>query len=149
MQANSIETTLLANDLHDEWLSTFGVVSKLPGNLVAAASGPESFSLPGASDCSVAVDPPLGKKPAGPAPTPYCVDGFTVAADAAYWITTSAQLAEDQATYKDIQAFTKPGGTHLVANLEKTPRAPIETFITTAIAEDIMRNSTPGTGKPA
>jgi hypothetical protein len=148
MQANSIETTLLANDLHDEWLSTFGVVSKLPGNLVAAASGPESFSLPGASDCSVAVDPPLGKKPAGPAPTPYCVDGFTVAADAAYWITTSAQLAKDQATYKDIQAFTKPGGTHLVADLEKSPRAPTETFITTAIAEDIMRNSTPRTGRP-
>jgi hypothetical protein len=147
-QATSIETTLLANDLHDEWLSIFGVVSKLPTNLVAAASGPESFSLPGASDCSVAVDPPLGKKSAGPAPVPYCVDGFTVATDAAYWITTSTQLAEDQATYKDIQAFTKPGGTHLVANLEKSPRAPIDTFITTAIAEDIMRNSTLSTGTP-
>jgi hypothetical protein len=148
-QATAIETTLLANDLHDEWLSTFGVVSTPPTNLVAAASGPESFSLPGVSDCSVAADPPLGKKSAGPTPPAYCVDGFTVATDAAYWITTSAQLAKDQSTYKDIQTFTKPGGTHLVVDLEKSPRAPIETFLTTAIAEEIMPISPPSTTKPS
>jgi hypothetical protein len=149
-QATAVETTRLANDLHQEWLSTFGLVSTPPTNLVAAASGPESFSLPGVSGCSVAADPPLGKKTPGPAPTAYCAEGFTVATDAAYWITTSAQLAKDQSTYKDIQTFTKAGasGTHLEVDTEKSPTGPTETFLTTAIAEEIMPILPPSTVKP-
>ena len=151
VQATAIETTRLANDLHQEWLTTFGLVSAPPTNLVAAASGPESFSLPGVSGCSVAADPPLGKKTPGPPPTPYCTEGFTVAADAAYWITTSAQLAKDQSTYKDIQTFTKAGasGTHLEVETEKSPTGLKETFITSAIAEEIMSISPPRAVKPA
>jgi hypothetical protein len=148
-QATSVETTRLANDLHQEWLSTFGLVSTPPTNLVAAASGPESFSLPGVTGCSVAADPPLGKKAPGPAPKAYCVDGFTIATDAAYWITTSAQLAKDQSTYKNIQTFTTAGGTHLVVDTEKRPTGPKETFLTTAIAEEIMPISPPSIVKKA
>lgn len=148
-QATAVETTRLANDLHQEWLSTFGLVSTPPTNLVAAASGPESFSLPGVSGCSAAADPPLGKKTASPAPTAYCAEGFTVATDAAYWIATSAQLAKDQSTYKDIQTFTQKGSPHLEVDTEKSPTGPTETFLTTAIAEEIMPISPPSTVKPA
>jgi hypothetical protein len=139
-QATAIETTRLANDLHQEWLSTFGLVSAPPTNLVAAASGPQSFSLPGVSGCTVAAAPPLGKNTSAPPSTPYCADGFTIATDAAYWITTSAQLAKDQSTYKDIQTVTKAGtsGTHLEVETEKSPTGPKATFLTTAIAEEIM-----------
>jgi len=148
-QATAIETTRLANDLHEEWLSTFGLVSTPPTNLVAAASGPGSFSLPGVSDCNITPDPPLGKKSAAPTPPPYCVDGFAIAPDAAYWIATSAQLAEDQSTYKDIQTFTQTGSTHFVADTEKSPTGRNETFLTTAIAEEIIPNQPPHNVKSA
>jgi hypothetical protein len=136
-KANGIETTRLANDLHQEWLSTFGVVSDLPTNLVAAAAGPESFSLPGLGGCNATPDPPLGKKTGGTAPTASCVDGFSIASDAAYWIATSAQLAKDQSTYKDIQTFTQKSS-HFVATTERASRGEVETFLTTAIASQII-----------
>lgn len=140
-KATSIETTRLANDLHEEWLSTFGLVSTPPTDLVAAASGPESFSLPGVNDCSLSAAPPLGKKAAGPPPTAYCVDGFTLASDAAYWIATSTQLAKDQSTYSAIQNFTQAGSTRFVASAEKRLTGRGETFLTTAIAAEILHSS--------
>jgi hypothetical protein len=142
-EAPAVETTLLANDIHQEWLSTFGFVSTQPTDLVTAASGPESFSLPGISDCNVTADPPLGKKSTAPTPKPYCVDGFTIAPDAAYWIATSSQLAKDQSTYKAIQTFTQPHGTRFVDDTEKILSGSGETFLTTAIASEIIPVSAP------
>ncbi len=146
-KATGIETTKLANDLHEEWLSTFGLVSTPPTDLVAAASGPESFSLPGVNDCSLSAAPPLGKKAAGPPPTAYCVDGFTLASDAAYWIATSNQLANDPSTYNAIQSFTQAGSGRFVASTEKRPNGRGETFLTTAIAAEIFDSSSGNNAK--
>ena len=138
-QETNVETTLLPNDLHDEWLTTFGITSSPATNLVVASAGPESFSLPGMVGCKAPVDPPLGKPdPSSKPPSPYCVDGFTIATDAAYWIATSGQLVQDKVTYKDLSSFVAKDSRHFIAGAGNFSG---ETYLTTAIAEQIFRKT--------
>lgn len=128
-QQTSQEQTLLARDLHEEWLMTFGIATTPPTNLVAAASGPESFSPTGVEGCRSQVNPPFGK--ATNSTTPYCVDGLPVAADHAYWISTSDRLAQDKILYSALGSLASKDS-HNVS-------APQDLFLTTAIAREVLR----------
>jgi hypothetical protein len=132
-QQTSQEQTLLARDLHEEWLMTFGIATTPPTNLVAAASGPESFSPTGIEGCRSPANPPFGK--ATNSTTPYCVNGLPVAADHAYWISTSDQLAQDKILYSALGSLASKDS-HNVS-------APRDLFLTTAIAREVLRPGSP------
>ena len=51
-QETQNEQTLAARDTVDEWLMTFGIVTKLSQNLSAASMDPETFVIPGVSFCT-------------------------------------------------------------------------------------------------
>jgi hypothetical protein len=129
-QQTSQEQTLLARDLHEEWLITFGVATEPVRNLVVAASGPESFSPTGVEGCKSTANPPFGKPPGSAAP--YCVNGLPVAADHAYWISTSDQLAQEKAVYSALGSLASKDS-HKVS-------APKDLFLTTAIAREVFRH---------
>lgn len=133
-QQTDQEQTLLARDLHQEWLMTFGIATTPSTNLVAAASGPESFSVTGIPGCNSTVDPPIGKASGNPT-TAYCVDGLSVASDHAYWISTTDQLAEDKTVYSALGALASKGS----QNVSK----PQDLFLTTEIAREVLLHNQP------
>ena len=125
------EQSLLANDVHEGWLMTYGLVTNPPENLANASSGPEAFSIPGVQNCNNA-----GK---GSSVSPYCINGQPIVADRAYWVATSDQLAQDTVVYKDLSALVykdpatltaKPGYAMLMSKL----------FITSEIADEVTRH---------
>ena len=119
-QQTDQEQTLLARDLHQEWLMTYGIVTKPPTNLVAAASGPDTFSVPGSEGCANGLT----------SPSPYCINGQSVVSDRAYWITTSDQLAQDTSVYTALGSLTaKPN--HYAS-------ATGQLFLTSEIADQVM-----------
>lgn len=95
-QQTDYEQTLLPRDAVQEWLLTFGVVTKPPKNLSAATMGPETFVVPGLSFCSMAS--------AGGTPQ-YCINGQKIADDGAYWVSTSDHLAQDTQVYKVLSSL--------------------------------------------
>jgi hypothetical protein len=129
-QANQ-DQTLLARDLNNEWLMTYGIVTKPPTNLAAASSGPESFSVPGLDGCNPASSPLVGKADSAADP-PYCVDGHSVASDGSYWLSTSDQLAQDTTVYSALGTLAQKN----TAYVERTR----DLFITTEIAEEVLRD---------
>ena len=133
------EQTLLARDLHQEWLMTYGIVTTPPKNLVAAASGPEAFSIPGLDGCNPPLTPLVGKD-ASASDTSYCVDGWSIAPDRAYWLATSNQLAEDTIVYSDLANLLKKNSSYL-KDLK-------DTFLTTEIANQILPSSTRPAAQP-
>ena len=126
-----LEQTLLASDLHQEWLVSYGIVTQPPTNLGAAASGPETFAVPGDEGCAnqTASDPSQGPQ------IPYCVDGLNIAPDHAYWVTTSNQLAEDKIVYSGLGALS--------AQSPSPVFAPRGLFLTTEIAREVTRHDQP------
>lgn len=90
------EQSLAARDTTQEWLMTYGVVSKPPTNLTATAMGAETFSVPGLKFCT-------DKNPGGGSAV-YCINGQEIADDGAYWVATSDSLANDSQLYKVLQA---------------------------------------------
>jgi hypothetical protein len=131
------EQTLLAHDLHQEWLMTYGIVTAPPTNLVAAAAGPESFSVPGVDGCNSSPGPLFGKDSSDPGPT-YCINGQSLAPDRAYWLTTSDGLADDQVVYKDLGAWTKKNTSY--SEDPHYDKKSERLFLTTEIADEILRN---------
>jgi hypothetical protein len=117
-------------------LTTFGITSSPPVNLVAEAAGPKSYSLPGVVGCKAPVDPPLGKAdPSSKPASAYCLEGFTIASDGAYWVATSGQLIQDTVTYKDLSTYSAKDS-HFVSGTGQLSR---ETYLTTAITAQIFR----------
>jgi hypothetical protein len=125
-KSDNAERVLLARDLHQEWLMTYGIVTKRPTNLVAAASGPESFSVPGSDGCDRAADPSL---------PPYCINGQPIIPDRAYWVIASDPVAEDQTIYTVMGA--------LYAKYSDSVVPPQLTFLSTEIADEIFRPGKP------
>jgi hypothetical protein len=134
------EQTLLARDLHQEWLMTYGIVTAPATNLAAAASGPEGFTLPGLDGCNLPLTPLVGKDP-GASDTAYCIDGQSIAPDRAYWLATSNQLAEDTTVYADLGNLLKKNP----ANLNEMK----DLFLTTEIANQILPSPTATTATTA
>jgi hypothetical protein len=138
-QQTDQEQTLLARDLHQEWLMTYGIVTAPPQNLVATAAGPESFSVPGVNGCNSSPGPLFGKDPAGGSPDPtYCIDGQSVAPDRAYWLTTSNQLADDTTVYTTLGAWSKKNKPY--SEDPHYQKKSDRLFITTEIANEILPN---------
>jgi hypothetical protein len=115
------EQTLAARDTVDEWLMTFGIVTKPPQNLAAASMGPATFAIPGVSFCK---DP--GSDTGA---SEYCVNGQRVTDDGAYWVGTSDHLAEDNQVYKILRGLD-----------DKYHMRKKKLFITGEIADEVFRH---------
>ncbi|MGA7341736.1 MAG: hypothetical protein WBE72_24805 [Terracidiphilus sp.] len=126
-QQTDQEQTLLARDLSQEWLVTYGVVTRPPTNLTAAASGPETFSVPGSDGCN---NTGSKSKASNAANSPYCVDGQSILSDHAYWLTTSDQLAQDNAVYTALSSFASKSGYAAPTN---------RLYLTSEIADEVTR----------
>ena len=129
-QQTDQEQTLLARDLHQEWLMTYGIITKPPTKLAIAASGPEGFSLPGSAGCGNTVDATTDS-----ASPPYCINGQLIAPDRAYWVIASDQLAEDKNIYAALGA--------IAGKNSHADEALNHSFLTTEIADEIFRHGQP------
>ncbi len=91
---NDNEQSLLASDIHQAWLTTFGIVTVPATNLVIASPTTDRFYVPGSPACPSSTGS-------------YCVNGAPVATDHAYWIATSDHLAQDSEIYQNISGLLK------------------------------------------
>ncbi len=120
-QQNDVEQSLLARDIHQAWLTTFGIVTTPGTNLVIASPTTDRFYVPESPAC-----PTSG---AATNTGNYCVDGAPVVADHAYWIATSDHLAEDTDIYQNISGLLKDNGNYAQAT---------EKYISGELAEEIL-----------
>ncbi len=99
---------LSSHDVTGEWLATFGLEQRKPGNLVGVLARTTSSWIPETWGCfdndNAPAKPQAGSGgQAAPAqsgnPVTYCVNGKTIQPDASYWIVTSDHLAQDNPVY--------------------------------------------------
>jgi hypothetical protein len=94
------EQNLAARDTADQWLVTYGITTSDPKQLTRLEVQSDRFSLPQDDGCKGNLS---GAKPE----PPYCVNGSTIADDAAYWVATSDHLANDSVLYTSMKALPK------------------------------------------
>jgi hypothetical protein len=124
-QQTDDEQSLIARDVHQAWLTTYGIVGIPATNLVTAAPTTQSFYVPGSAGCTSGAAAPG----AAPGTVTYCVDGAPVAPDHAYWIATSDHLAQDEEVYKNISALIEGNGDY-AQNTEE--------YLSAAVAGEIL-----------
>jgi len=135
-QQTDQEQTLLAGDVHDAWLATYGIVTAPSRNLVASTSSVYSFSVPGIGQCNFAGTPSPTAAPSAAPAVNYCINGAAILVDHAYSLITSDYLAADQSIYKgSLGAFAQQNPLY-----ESTPH---ETFLTAEIAKQAIEDGLP------
>ncbi|HUA97143.1 MAG TPA: hypothetical protein VMA34_02305 [Terracidiphilus sp.] len=135
------ELTLLARDMHQEWLTSYGIVTSPPTNLAAAAAGTRTFTVPGVPGCTSTGGG------SGGATTPYCMNGQAIVPDRAYWVATSDELADDKVIYTDLGSIEEqdPHAAVQVFNRreKRTGSGPAQAahdrlYLTTEIADEVL-----------
>ena len=96
-QLNMEDNSLAPQDVPRQWLATFGIVQPISKNLTDVEARSNNFSVPQDGACSA----PQGQA----AGSTYCVNGQPIVEDAAYWVATSARLANDDAVYQVMRAL--------------------------------------------
>ena len=134
-QQTDVEQTLLARDVHEAWLTSYGVVTAPAKNLVTSTSSAYSFSVPGVKQCDFASTPPSTADPSATPDSTYCVNGQAILADHAYSLATSDHLAGDQFVYASLGAFTKSNSQY------ESPTKGL--FLTAEIADEAMEEGLP------
>ena len=129
------EQTLLARDVHDAWLTSYGIVTAPAQNLVSSTSSVYSFSVPGVKQCKFASGPSSNADPSVATSATYCVNGQAILADHAYSLVTSDHLAEDQLVYATLGAFTK--------NNPQYKSRSKSVFLTAEIADEAVEEGLP------
>jgi len=96
-QVSMEDNSLAPKDVSQQWLTTFGIVQPVSKNLTDVEARSNSFSVPQDGAC-------IGPKGSAEGST-YCVNGQPIVADAAYWVTTSARLANDDVVYQVMKSL--------------------------------------------
>lgn len=127
---SSGEQALLPNDISQEWLTTFGIVTRQPANLTRLATRADTFFV--TQEPKACQDIEEQKRLAATNSTMYCVNGVPIVSDRAYALVTSDSFAEDKAIYGTL--ISLPQGYH-----DKPDKA----YLTHMLADSIA------TGNPA
>ena len=134
-QQTDEEQTLLARDVHDAWLTSYGIVTGPAKNLVRSTSSVYSFSVPGVKQCNFASGASSNADPSAATSATYCVNGQAILADHAYSLVTSDHLAGDQLVYATLGALTK--------NNPRYEFPSMKLFLTTEIADQATKEGLP------
>jgi hypothetical protein len=135
-QQTDQEQTLLAGDVHDAWLTTYGIVTAPSLNLVTSTSSVYSFSVPGIGQCNFAGTPSPNADPSTAPAVAYCINGAAILDDHAYSLITSDYLAADQSIYKSsLGTFTQQN-----PHYEDRPQ---KTFLSAEIAKQAIAEGLP------
>lgn len=128
---SSQEVALVPNDLFQEWVNTFGIVTSPSANLTRLAMSSGAFYVGQEPICQ---DIAEQKKLAATNATMYCVNGVPIVSDRAYALVTSDSFAEDKAIYKTLTSL--PDGYH---------DKPNKAYLTHILADAISTGKNPGT----